>query len=121
MKSMPASSAMRASARQSGQLADQRSGTVVAVRDDEQLAPNMPILSALALYMAMRSRIDAVPVGNFSLIDLGAQQARCPIFCTSGASSQLRLQGRYTPATIAVCCGPALNPAPQERPKGGRS
>ena len=33
--------------------------TLVAVRLDEQLAPNMPILSALALYIAMRSRIVA--------------------------------------------------------------
>ena len=59
MKSMPAASAMRASRRQSGQLADQRSGTLVAERPDEQLAPKMPIFSALALYIAMRSRIDA--------------------------------------------------------------
>jgi hypothetical protein len=49
-----------ASARQSGQLADQRSGTLVAERPDEQLAPNSPILSALPLYMAKRSPIDAV-------------------------------------------------------------
>src|SRR3979409_1074615 len=55
MKSMPAASAILASARQSGQLALQRSGTVVAVREDEQLAPNTPILSVLGLYMAMRS------------------------------------------------------------------
>src|SRR5262245_30999693 len=60
MKSMPASSAMRARRAQSGQLADQRSGTLVAERPDEQLAPNTPIFSALALYMAMRSCIDAV-------------------------------------------------------------
>src|SRR5271169_1026499 len=53
MKSRPASSAMSASLRQSGQLADQRSGTVVADRPDEQLAPNRPILSALPLYMAI--------------------------------------------------------------------
>src|ERR1700737_3024210 len=61
MKSMPASSAMRASSRQSGQLADQRSGTLVAERPDEQFAPKIPILSALALYMAMRSSIAAEP------------------------------------------------------------
>src|SRR5262245_3838933 len=60
MKSMPASSAMRARRAQSGQLADQRSGTLVAERPDEQLAPNTPIFSVLALYMAMRSCIDAV-------------------------------------------------------------
>src|SRR5579883_3451376 len=55
MKSMPASSPIRASARQSSQLADQRSGTLVAERPDEQLAPNSPILSALSLYMATRA------------------------------------------------------------------
>src|SRR5262245_2997804 len=59
MKSMPASSARRAKRRQSGQLADHRSGTVVAERPEEQLAPKIPILSALALYMPMRSGIDA--------------------------------------------------------------
>ena len=48
---MPASSAMRASRRLSGQLPDQRSGTWVTARPDEQLAPNRPILSALALYI----------------------------------------------------------------------
>src|SRR5262245_53884399 len=66
MKSMPAASAMRASARQSGQLADQRSGTFVAVRLDEQFAPNMPIFSTLPLYMAMRSGSDAVRADNVS-------------------------------------------------------
>src|SRR6202140_4715425 len=59
MKSSPASSASFANARQSSQLADQRSGTVVAERPDEQLAPNSPILSALSLYMAMRDCMDA--------------------------------------------------------------
>jgi hypothetical protein len=43
----------------------------VAVRDDEQLAPNMPILSVLSLYMAMRSRIEADWVGmTASLLSL---------------------------------------------------
>src|SRR4029077_802751 len=59
MKSGPASSPSLASARQSSQLADQRSGTMVAERPDEQLAPNSPILSALSLYMAMRDCMDA--------------------------------------------------------------
>src|SRR5258708_24510219 len=69
MKSRPASSAMRASCRQSGQLADQRSGTLVAERPDEQFAPKMPIFSALLLYMAMRSRIDAVRASKgFSIV-----------------------------------------------------
>src|SRR5690242_10888705 len=57
-KSMPASSAMRASRRLSGQEPDQRSGTRVTARPEEQFGPNRPILSALPLYMAMRSRIE---------------------------------------------------------------
>jgi hypothetical protein len=59
MKSIPASSAIRASRRQSAQLANQCSGTLVADRPEEQLAPNRPIFSTLALYMAERSDIDA--------------------------------------------------------------
>src|SRR5947209_15962451 len=64
MKSMPAVSAMRASSRQSGQLADHRSGTLVAERPDEQFAPKTPILSALSLYMAMRACMDACGASN---------------------------------------------------------
>ena len=47
MKSMPASSAIRTSARLSSQVPDQRSGTLVTARPEEQLAPNSPIFSAL--------------------------------------------------------------------------
>src|ERR1700745_2189099 len=60
MTSSAVSPASFASLRQSGQLADHRSGTLVAERPDEQLAPNNPILSALPLYMAMRFCIDAL-------------------------------------------------------------
>jgi len=56
MNSMPASSAICASARQSGQFPDQRSGTSVTARPDEQLAPNRPSFSRFALYIAARSR-----------------------------------------------------------------
>src|SRR5215470_1436176 len=52
---MPTSSAIRASLRLSGQLPDQRSGTSVTARPDEQLAPNRPILSLFALCIDMRS------------------------------------------------------------------
>src|ERR1700719_3337279 len=55
MTSIPASSAIRARARQSGQLPDQRSGTSVTARPDEQLAPNNPSFSLFALYIAARS------------------------------------------------------------------
>ncbi len=47
MNSIPASSAMRASFRLSGHVPDQRSGTLVTARPDEQLAPNSPIFRAL--------------------------------------------------------------------------
>src|ERR1051325_2049548 len=61
---MPASSAMRASRRLSGHESDQRSGTSVTARPDEQFGPNKPIFSALALYMLMRSRMDAWGASN---------------------------------------------------------
>src|SRR6185369_14766563 len=57
MNSMPASSDILASARLSSQLPVQRSGTRVTARPDEQFEPNRPILSALSLYIAMRSRM----------------------------------------------------------------
>ena len=43
---MPASSAILASRRLSGQVPDQRSGTLVTARPEEQLVPNSPIFSA---------------------------------------------------------------------------
>src|SRR3954453_7996690 len=57
---MPAASPRRASARQPSQLADQRSGTRVAERPDEQLNPNRPSFNALELCIARRSFIDEV-------------------------------------------------------------
>ncbi len=48
MKSMPAASAICASCKLSGQVPDQRSGTLVTARPDEQLAPNSPIFSDIA-------------------------------------------------------------------------
>src|SRR5215470_17461110 len=105
MKSIPASSARRASARQSGQLADQRSGTVVAVREDEQFAPNTPIFSVLALCIATRSRIDPArvegpfissrPAGSLALL---RGQAGClddlGPFCHLGTVEGIELLGR---------------------------
>src|SRR2546430_16199812 len=52
---MPTSSAILASLRLSGQFPDQRSGTRVTARPDEQFAPNKPILSLFALCIDMRS------------------------------------------------------------------
>src|SRR5580704_8977698 len=54
MKSMPASSAIMASFLLSGQLPDQRSGTKVTARPDEQFGPNRPICSLLPEYIERR-------------------------------------------------------------------
>src|SRR3954464_15084516 len=61
---MPASSAMRAILRQSGQVASHRSGTSVAVRADEQFAPNRPIFKAFLLYISTRWDIDPGSIGE---------------------------------------------------------
>src|SRR5258708_21270944 len=51
---MPASSDMMASFLLSGQLPDQRSGTKVTARPDEQFGPNRPICSLLPEYIERR-------------------------------------------------------------------
>ena len=61
---MPRSSAMRAILRQSGQVACQRSGTNVAVRAEEQFAPNRPIFKAFLLYISTRWDIDPGSIGE---------------------------------------------------------
>src|ERR1700681_3831089 len=63
MKSMPPSSAICARRLQSGQLPDQRSGTSVTARPDEQFAPNRPICSLLSEYMARRDCREAACTG----------------------------------------------------------
>src|SRR5215471_18882405 len=63
---MPTSSAIRASLRLSGQLPDQRSGTSVTARPDEQFAPNRPILSLFALCIDMRSWRDGAGASTVS-------------------------------------------------------
>ena len=55
---MPAASAITASALLSVQLPDQRSGTSVTARPDEQLAPNRPICNLLSPCMARREFSD---------------------------------------------------------------
>src|SRR5262245_38716040 len=85
MKSMPAASAMRASFRHSGQVAGQRSGTRVAERPDEQLAPNTPILSALPLYIARRFGNEASRADN-AISSRG-----------HGANGEWRIANRKTP------------------------
>src|SRR5262249_47479025 len=54
-KSIPARSAISASFLLSGQLPDQRSGTSVTARPEEQLAPNKPICSLLPPCIARRA------------------------------------------------------------------
>ena len=56
-----------ASLRLSGQFPDQRSGTRVTARPDEQLAPNRPILSLFALCIDMRSCADGAGASTILL------------------------------------------------------
>src|SRR5437588_6535795 len=70
---MPASSAICASLRLSGQLPDQRSGTSVTARPDEQFAPNKPILSLFKLYIAIRSCRDEA--GASTVVSFGRSSA----------------------------------------------
>src|SRR5580704_916281 len=92
MKSRPASSASFASARQSSQLADQRSGTVVADRPDEQLAPNKPILSALPLYMATRDCMDALGASTAISSTISDFRRRYSIASARGATVSGRVR-----------------------------
>src|SRR5215469_12920565 len=74
---MQASSAMRAILRQSGQVASQRSGTSVAVRADEQFAPNRPIFRAFLLYIWTRWNIDPGSMGVATAASCIASSTRC--------------------------------------------
>src|SRR5215472_15375775 len=83
---MPASSAILASLRLSGQLPDQRSGTSVTARPDEQFAPNKPILSLFALCIDMRSCRDGAgastvpPEASFDVPNLNQASPWAPRF-----------------------------------------
>src|SRR5262245_66551187 len=83
---MPTSSAIRASLRLSGQLPDQRSGTSVTARPDEQFAPNRPILSLFALCIDMRSCRDGAgastvpPEASFDVPKLNQDSPWAPSF-----------------------------------------
>ncbi len=61
---MPASSAICASRRLSAQVPDQRSGTLVTARPDEQFAPNSPIFSALPPASRLRCGNDEFAFGT---------------------------------------------------------
>src|SRR5580692_7525403 len=128
MKSSPASSPSFASARQSSQLADQRSGTVVAERPDEQLAPNSPILSALSLYMAIRDCMDAVGASTLSSQEIvaadhttgfGRRVPTSPCGCHDDAISRRRERvartGDRPPPAASRRCRRRAPPAPWRR------
>src|SRR5262245_14255469 len=66
---------MRASLRLSGQLPVQRSGTLVTARPDEQLAPNKPILSLFALYIAMRLGVDSLRASTLLILIVRAHDS----------------------------------------------
>src|SRR5215470_5892142 len=98
MKSMPASSAMRARRRQSAQLASQRSGTLVAERPEEQLAPNTPTLSVFALYMPRRSRIDPLRTGIWlSLGSMDTEIRARPYTTLKDASMAVQYSALFLP------------------------
>src|SRR5215813_8863886 len=103
---MPTSSAILASLRLSGQLPDQRSGTRVTARPDEQFAPNRPILSLLALCIDMRScRVGAgaSTVPPEDLFGAGRlAQGRDDLNGTSGTN---RLPAKTATTTIADAAG----------------
>src|SRR6185369_7711892 len=61
---MPASSAIFAKRRLSGQVPDQRSGTLVTARPEEQLAPNRPIFSAWPPASRLRCGNDEFAIGT---------------------------------------------------------
>ena len=86
---MPASSAMLASLRLSGQLPDQRSGTSVTARPDEQFAPNKPIFSLFPAWVIMRSRVDmsATGIGSSPFLHL---QTACNVEMVGSLRLDLR-------------------------------
>src|SRR5213594_3254455 len=89
MKSRPTSSAMRASLRLSAQLPDQRSGTMVTARPDEQLAPNSPIFRRFALYIAVRSGVvTSAVMGSKSLVSLLLRQISMTVGAVVGAGAR---------------------------------
>src|SRR5437867_51082 len=107
MKSRPTSSAMRASLRLSAQLPDQRSGTMVTARPDEQLAPNSPIFSRLALCIAVRSGVvTSAVMGSKSLVSLLLREASMLVGAVVGAGArrlgQHRRQGTSTGAMSTI-------------------
>src|SRR5262252_2693593 len=92
---MPTSSAILASLRLSGQLPDQRSGTSVTARPDEQFAPNKPILSLFALCIDIRSWRDGAgastvpPESSFDVANRNQASPRVPRFEWDAGTNRL--------------------------------
>src|SRR5215831_7678504 len=112
---MPTSSAIRASLRLSGQLPDQRSGTSVTARPDEQFAPNRPILSLFALCIDMRSWRDGAgaskvsPEATFDVANVNPPSPRTRRFGPGAATN------RWPPKRATV----TIAPPDRTKPPGG--
>src|SRR5919106_1197220 len=96
----PTWSAIRARRRLSGQEPDQRSGTSVTARPEEQFAPNRPILSLLPLCRAMRSckvilRSDT-PAPYFH-----GSRPNLALLCSLGRAAKI-MQGLYRQAPDVI-------------------
>src|ERR1700685_673044 len=85
---MPASSDICANRLLSGQLPDQRSGTSVTARPEEQLGPNSPICSLLLEYIDLRDCSEA------SRVELGA----CTVYDLVGLTLLYALRAGFQPA-----------------------
>ena len=81
MNSIPASSAICASRTLSRQPPDQRSGTNVTARPDEQLAPKRPSFSRFSVRIEVRSRVVTSRTGMAAFLLHGhdCRPARVPV------------------------------------------
>src|SRR5436305_10205249 len=113
MNSMPARSAICARAKQSDQLPDQRSGTIVTARPDEQLAPNKPSLSRFALYIAARS---ACAIGRSIRFSRNAPH---PVPLPAGGERECGCNAGTNPSTRSVLKGRQALPLPASGERAG--
>src|SRR3954462_5752393 len=123
---MPASSAISASRRLSAQVPDQRSGTLVTARPDEQFAPNSPIFNALP--PASRLRCGNVEFAIGTIIPQAWRKAgRVPLPDGSVLGDvKLKMMGRHRPIredvpmlTILLALAPGAGSSKAGRPSSG--
>src|SRR3954469_242960 len=94
---MPASSAISASRRLSAQVPDQRSGTLVTARPDEQFAPNSPIFNALPPASRLRCGNDEFAIGTI-IPQAWRKAGRVPLPDGSVlGDDKLKMMGRHRP------------------------